>query len=362
MQVAERAGGGGVLAVAVPAKTAVVTPIQIPANSSSLEPLETPEQAPAGEIDHRRYGSADHDSFPSATPFEQNFRHSGWAADRRRVYDALMQTRQGNRRCDAFANCGSSLFLNTCGDDLVLTSNHCHDRLCQPCQTARRALLVANVTEAINRSKLAVRFLTLTLRATNSTLVDKLQRLTDCFKSLRRRKFWKDAIIGGAFFIEVKLGSGSGDWHVHLHVLVESTFIDQRTLSQEWYAVTGDSYIVDVRAITDPAKRAAYVTKYATKPADATVIRSPNHLQEFVTAIKGKRLFQCFGTWKDFALEDSSEARSHLAVVGNLEHLIASARAGDPTATRYVEAAVRKWPALAAFTDRPPPGCSVRGL
>lgn len=360
MQVARRAGGGGVLTVAVPTKTTLSFAPDALVPSSSLEPLETPEQAPSSAIDHRRYGSADHDSFPTASAFEQSFRHSGWAADRKRVYDALMTTHQGNRRCDAFANCGSSLFLNSSGDDLVLTSNHCHDRLCQPCQTARRALLVANVTEAIAQSRLTTRFLTLTLRAREARLLDQLQRITDCFKCLRRRKFWKESIIGGAFFIECKLGANSGAWHVHLHVLVESHFIDQRTLSSEWLAVTGDSYIVDVRAITNPEKRAAYVTKYATKPADASVIRSPDALQEFVTAIKGKRLFQCFGTWKDFALEESSEGKSHLAVIGNLETLISDAKNGDPTAKRWVEAAVRKWPSLASHLERPPPSQSVR--
>lgn len=326
-----------------------------PRLSSSLEPLETSEQILAADISHRRYGSNEHDSFPPATAAEQSFRHSGWSSDRRRVYTALMQTGQAQRRVDAFANCGSALFLNRDGDDLALTANHCHDRLCQPCQTARRALLVANVVQAITTSKRAVRFLTLTLRARDARLVDQLARLTACFRELRRRKFWKNNVDGGAMFIECKIGEKSHQWHVHAHCLIEGGYIDQKALSAEWHAVTGDSYIVDVRSVTDPAKRAAYVTKYATKPADSTVLHNVDRLQEFVLAIKGKRLFQCFGAWKTFALEGDDEPRRNLTVIGSVENLAARARSGDLEASRYYYAACRKWPHLSQTFGPPTP-------
>lgn len=330
--------------------------------SSSLEPLETAGQPPDPHISHKRFGSIDFNSCPPIDPLEAKFRHGGWAEDRRRVYDALMSTHQPDRRCDAFANCGSSLYLNRDGDELVLTSNHCHDRLCVPCQVARRQLLVKNVTSQITSSKRTVRFCTLTLRARECPLKDQLDRITLCFKGLRRREWWKANISGGAFFLEVKLGSGSGAWHVHAHCLVEGSFIDQRTLSSEWHAVTGDSYIVDVRAVPDAARRASYVTKYATKPADATVLRSPDHLQEFVTAIKGKRLFQCFGGWKDFALDDDDAPKRNLTVIGPIESLAARAREGDPSSLRFYEAALRKWPSLShIFGEARPPPLDDRG-
>jgi hypothetical protein len=325
-------------------------------NLPSLEPLETSEQIQRVSINHPRYGAIDHDSLQPATPLESHHRHAAWAEDRRRVYDALMATHEPNRRLDAFANCGSALFLSRDGDDLALTSNHCHDRLCVPCQTARRAMLVANVQEAIANSKQVVRFCTLTLRARECKLSDQLTRLTESFKSLRRRKFWKETITGGAFFIEVKLGKTSKAWHVHAHCLLEGKFLDQRTLSEEWHAVTGDSYIVDVRKIDDPARRASYVTKYATKPADTTVLSSPDHLQEFVVSIKGRRLFQCFGTWKAFALEAEHEPRRNLTVIGSIEHLAKEAARGEPTAARWYYAAVRKWPVLAETFGVPPGG------
>jgi hypothetical protein len=216
-------------------------------------------------------------------------------------------------------------------------------------------MLCANVTEAINLSKKTVRFCTITLRATQATLVNQLQRLTESFKSLRRRKWWKETVVGGALFIEVKLGENSKAWHVHGHLLTEGSFIDQRTFAQEWHAVTGDSYIVDVRACPDPERRAMYVTKYATKPAHPSVLQSPDHLQEFVTAIKGKRLFQCFGTWKDFALDATEPQASNLTLIGSIENIFNNARSGDTDATRWMEAAVRKWPHLADTFAIPPP-------
>lgn len=326
-----------------------------PVPSSSLEPLETSEQFLSEQISHPRYGSSEHDSFPSASPAEQSFRHSCWHADRRRVYDALMSTGQPQRRVDAFANCGSALFLSKDGDDLALTSNHCHDRLCQPCQTARRALLVANVIQAITTSKRTVRFLTLTLRARDCLLSDQLARLTACFKELRRRKWWKAHVDGGAMFIECKIGEKSHAWHVHAHCLIEGGYFEQKELSAEWHAVTGDSYIVDVRSVTDPARRAAYVTKYATKPADSTVLRNVDRLQEFILCIKGKRLFQCFGEWKTFSLEGDDEPRRNLTVIGSVENLAARARAGEAEASRFYYAACRKWPHLSQTFGSPAP-------
>lgn len=284
---------------------------------------------------------------------ESAFRHSGWAPQRRAVYDALMRTGQSNRRLQAFADCGGSLWLHSDGGELALTCNHCHDRLCVPCQAGRRAALVERLCVRCAEVEQRVRFVTLTLKCQPVPLVDQLDRLTASFRRLRQRKWWISRVVGGAAFLEVKLGRDSHQWHVHLHILCEGTFLDQRELSAEWHAVTGDSYITDVRALVDARSRAGYVAKYATKPLDGSVVNSPVHLDEAVVGLRGRRLFQCFGTWSAL-LPDDDAAPCTLTPIGNLSGLHADALRGDATARRWMEAALRKWPTLADAFPLPP--------
>lgn len=270
------------------------------------------------------------------------------------MYAALVATSQPNRRLDAFANCGSSLWLHRDGDELALTSNACHDRLCIPCQVARRARLVETILVRVAEATDRVRHVTLTLKCQPVSLAAQLDRLTASFRRLRHRKFWASHVVGGAAFLEVKLGKNSHDWHAHLHILCEGSFIDQRTLCEEWHAVTGDSFITYIEPLGDPRRRALYVTKYATKPIDRTVISSTDHLQEAVCALKGRRLFQCFGTWDGFADDDADATpRRCLTSIGPLTQLFSDARRGDVDARRWVDAALRKWPSLAESFGAP---------
>lgn len=68
---------------------------------------------------------------------------------------------------------------------------------------------------------------------------------------------------------EIKRGKRSKLWHPHCHMIVlHDQAIDPGQLSQEWHAITGDSFIVDVRPLLNPDEPAAdfcEVFKYAVK-------------------------------------------------------------------------------------------------
>ena len=50
---------------------------------------------------------------------------------------------------------------------------------------------------------------------------------------------------------EIKRGQGSGQWHPHLHMIaLAEVEPDAEMLSREWHEITGDSFIVDVRPIS----------------------------------------------------------------------------------------------------------------
>lgn len=327
----------------------------LPAFPTQLERYETSEPTAGVYLTHNRYGPSDSYDQPSASLEEQSFRHADWSNTRRLVYESLCRCHASQRRLDAFAVCGNSLWLCSDGNELTLRCNACRDRACLICQRQRTAGLVEQITARMLDAHRTVRFLTLTLKASPVSLAAKIRRLRECFRTLRRRKEWKTHVVGGAMFFEVKIGANSGQWHVHAHCLIEGSFWSARDIAQAWYEVTGDSFVIDIREIKNPATRAQYVAKYATKAADPSVYKTPDHLDEFLTAIKGVRLYQCFGEWKKFAAEPESHPFDKPTPIGSLHTLASNARAGDPEAQRWIDAALRKWPTLSIFLRGPAP-------
>lgn len=319
------------------------------AESSSLEALETSAPPPSCVINHKRFGTNEWDTCVPASPAEQRWRHSGWAVDRIRVYKALMRTGTPQNRIVRFAECGGNVWLaiDSAGQ-MCAQAQKCRDRWCRPCQAERRQALIAAITHRVDQHAARTRFITLTLRGrSDATLPDQLERITTCFATLRRRVWWRGVVDGGCLFIEIKRGQGSRQWHVHLHVLASGSFVDQKQLSSEWLAVTGDSHIVDVRSISDAAKRAAYVVKYVTKPASADVMAVPADLDVAMLAMKGKRMLQTFGDWKGIDAEDA-EPPTPRKMLGRLEDIQARAAAGDLDARMWWDMACAKWPHLTA--------------
>jgi hypothetical protein len=87
----------------------------------------------------------------------------------------------------------------------------------------------------------------------------------------RKRGGALDDVQAAVWSYEVKRGAGSGLWHPHLHMVAMAEqppcAVD---LSEEWFDITGDSFIVDVRPIdqADPASGFLEVFKYALKFSD----------------------------------------------------------------------------------------------
>ena len=161
------------------------------------------------------------------------------------------------------------------------------------------------------------------IRVKNSSLRPFLVTLTvkdgpdlaERFKHLHKaqRELWMrkhrgrgsalDGVAGAVWSYEVKRGSGSGFWHPHLHMIaLAENAPDQAELAAEWHNITGDSFIVDVRPISqeDPVSGFIEVFKYAVKfseqePADT--------LHAFMT-LRGKRLLASAGLFRGVDLPD----------------------------------------------------------
>ena len=106
-----------------------------------------------------------------------------------------------------------------------------------------------------------------------------------------------DGVAGAVWSYEVKRGQGSGAWHPHLHMIaLAEAEPSQSRLSHEWESVTGDSYIVDVRPISqeDTASGFCEVFKYALKSSDMEI---PDTLHAF-DVLRGKRLIASAGCFR----------------------------------------------------------------
>ena len=267
-----------------------------------------------------------------------NFRHSGWAHDRRRVYDALRRTEQSGNRIHDFTGCGDHAYVFQSVQDpeiYTLGGSTCHDRFCLPCGRERSRVIATNVK--LKTEGKSARFLTLTLKSTTEPLAQLLAKLTQDFTALRRSKLWRKRVTGGVGFLEIKWIASSQRWHPHLHCLVQGRYIPQDELSRTWLKITGTSKIVDIRIATDSRYVTHYICKYASKPLDHTVIVDPPRLDEAVRALKGKRLCMTFGSWRGYKLTESQETGEWIQL-GTLSELINRAEAGETQAQHALDA------------------------
>lgn len=112
-----------------------------------------------------------------------------------------------------------------------------------------------------------------------------------------------DGVRAAVWSYEVKRGRGSGLWHPHLHmVAMAEQEPDQAQLSTEWQAITGDSFIVDVRPIDqeDPASGFLEVFKYALKFSDMEPCDTFHAFQ----LLKGRRLVASAGLFRGIEIPE----------------------------------------------------------
>lgn len=185
----------------------------------------------------------------------------------------------------------------------------CRDRLCPTCARARSRQVEKRVAAAV-RAADSLRFLTLTLRSTTAPLADEVRRLYDAFRAMRRLAEWKAHVTGGVAVLEITRNEKTGQWHPHLHVLVDGKFWHQSRISQAWLQVTGDSQVVDIRAVRSRREAGRYIAKYAAKPADLAAW--PMHaIAEFAAAIHRRRMVLTFGTMHGQVVDGDEEPERH---------------------------------------------------
>jgi len=184
--------------------------------------------------------------------------------------------------------------------EVRIASNSCKLRWCPLCAQARQNFIASQVSQWFCRVDYP-KLLTLTLRHTSSPLADQVNFLYRCFQKLRKRKFISKRLRGGVWFFQVKKSKDGSTWHPHIHVLIDSDFIEQKKLSQLWAEITKGSTVCDIRAVIDTDRAVQHNARYCATPA-TLVDLMPWERNELYYTFAKRRLVGCFGSAKDISL------------------------------------------------------------
>jgi len=166
----------------------------------------------------------------------------------------------------------------------------CDLRFCPNCQhrlSRKRKEELEWWIRLLNRPKHVV----LTVRNTAELTKQYIQWVKKCFTRLRRRKFarnWRS----GVYSIEVT-NEGRG-WHVHIHALIQATWIDAKELARQWADIVGQDFAIVWVKQAVGTEAADEVLKYAVK-GNQIACWSPEEIRQYILATEGIRLFGRFG-------------------------------------------------------------------
>jgi hypothetical protein len=145
-------------------------------------------------------------------------------------------------------------------------------------------------------------------------LEERFKHLFDSQHELWKRRSRKyetflDSVSGAVWSYEIKRGSGSGQWHPHLHMIALAEHLPTEgngnlgALSAEWKEITGDSHMVDIRPIDldDPVSGFIEVFKYAVKFSD----QSPADTVHAWETLAGKHLLGSAGCFRGVKVPES---------------------------------------------------------
>lgn len=273
----------------------------------------------------------------SPPPVDVVFRHSGWQPQRDKIRAAIVRSDAPEGRLRSWDGCGADAWVLRDPENdqrLRIAACTCKDRFCVPCADSRSARIGRRIRDKIGPTQIS--FLTLTLADNDLSLTELLNKLLRSFRRLRTWSVWKREVVGGVAFVELKWSDKKQRWHPHVHAIMETGYIPQRSLSDRWCAITAGSFIVHIKRPENAETVIRYVTRYGSKPLDQSFIHDAERLDEALEALGGRHLCLAFGEWRDWCLTDDDE-HEKWQVVDTLASLLAREARGDPKAIDIME-------------------------
>lgn len=291
------------------------------------------------------------------TELESAWRHGYWRLHRQLTWESLRRLQPTSNSTYRFARCGAQAFIARDKESgrYRIQCFTCKHRLCSACRRRTAGIIVNNVVEhAAKPERRAegkrLRSITLTMMHSDKPLSEQLTHLMKCFANLRRSKLVKKCLKGGFYVVEVKVSAHDNCWHPHIHLISEGHYVAHADLQAEWLRITGDSHRVHITQINNLQHEVGHHCKYLTKAADQSIYRSARHLDEYVTATKGRRLAGTFGNWRGLRLSLAKPPKGDWQTIGYLHTTIKSAQRGDKGAIQIL-----KWLKEDRETSRAPP-------
>lgn len=289
----------------------------------------------------------DHECAPvPPTPMEALWRHQEWWRDRERVDAALVACGTPQARLERFRWCGGDAWVMVDRDsgDCKLWSRNCGDRFCAPCMRARAAHVRRRLNEYDRGSR--KQFITFTLEHKPQSMVTMLDHLFESFAKVRRARVFSDNVTAGVGAIEAKRGSGSGEWHVHLHSICVTEGLHWGQLYEAWRKATGGRNNLKAEIPRDADQVGHYCSKYVGKGFDPSVLRDHGDLCECVLGLKGRRMLIPFGGWYGRKDADQNRDERRWSPVAPLREILERADAGESVAIGALTAISRRKDAL----------------
>ncbi len=212
----------------------------------------------------------------------------------------------------------------------------CRSRLCPVCGRKRSMNVYFKIVAMVKKMK-NPKFITLTLTSSSDPLDEQIQRLNKCFATLRRRRWWKGQVAGGVFTHEQTFNFQRDQFHPHIHMIVDTPYLDDAHLAEKWLEITGDSYVVDVREYKRPAAYSEILSAYISKTNDCLNVPDDRFIQ-WAREVHGLRLVNTFGIFHGMKPdEDAEKKRPKKIRVAPLALIEMKALEGDSTAKKLFE-------------------------
>lgn len=204
--------------------------------------------------------------------------------------------------------CG--IFINTirclrCDTRHFAGYQRCKNRFCLPCSHVRSMLYISRIVERMREIEgHRYYFLTLTLRDMEN-LSKMINMIRECWLRFYNtdkeiRKKFKQRFDGYIKSIEVKRGSGSGKWHVHIHMLLSQDENkefekDYYWIKEGWKKVTkGEGSVFIKQAKGEVIDIALELVKYILKPGEYKA----SDYEEIIPALEGVRQISTGGIFR----------------------------------------------------------------
>jgi hypothetical protein len=268
------------------------------------------------------------DGAPTGVDEAENFgdRLARYGSAHARSLDMLGHLRsvpsvESTKAAAGLASCGNYLHFReyfTVGKVRLHNASFCKQHLICPLCAIRRGAKALGAYlarwEVIQKERPDLKPYLLTLTVKNGPdLQERQKHLSRSLRLMMDRRRYFNAGTRGAPYTELckaeggvytlELTNKGNGWHPHCHMIVlAASKPSQSAISEEWHRITGDSMIVDCRAIAgDPSEGFMEVFKYAVKFSDLSLQDN----WEAAQVLKGKRLLASFGLFRGVQVPES---------------------------------------------------------